>query len=160
TAERADDRTAVPDSAAISAAEKQIKEVFKAEYERKKPADVQALAGKLFQQAAETKEMTAPRFVLLREARDLAARSGDMALALQATDELCKGFAVNSLEYRVAVLESMATLPAFLPLQQRMFDTSMALIESAKLADDYAVAERAAKIARAVAQALRNNAGI
>jgi hypothetical protein len=157
---KADDRTPVPDEAALSAAAKQIKDLFKAEYDRKKPADVLALATKLFQQAAETKEMAAPRFVLLREARDLAARSGDMTLALQATDELSKGFAVNTLEYRMAVLESMGNLPAFPPLQQRLFDTSLALGETAKRADDYGLAERAVKFARAVSQAMRNNLAI
>ena len=69
----------VPDDDALAAAEQEVKEVYKTEYARKKPAEMQALAARLMKENQETtKDRSATRFVLLREARDLAARAGDV----------------------------------------------------------------------------------
>jgi hypothetical protein len=73
------DRLPVPDQASQLKAEKTIKDLFRTEYAKKKSADQVELAGKLLKQAEETNDDSTGRFVLLREARDIAARAGDAA---------------------------------------------------------------------------------
>src|SRR5439155_25557043 len=63
---RADDRKTPPDADAQAKAEAQIKDLFKDDFAKRKPADLQALASKLIQQAADTKNDPAGQFVLLR----------------------------------------------------------------------------------------------
>ena len=81
---RADDRTPAPSTEDAAKAEKLIKELFKADYAKVRTPDRVALAAKLLQQAGETTDDAASRFVLIREARDIAAKAGDSELALKA----------------------------------------------------------------------------
>src|SRR5438445_11727192 len=93
---RADDRKAPPDDAALAKAEKTIKDLFKEDFAKRKPADLQEVAGKLIKQAAETTDDPAGVFVLLRLAQETAAKAGDAGQALQAIDAQAKQFAVNA----------------------------------------------------------------
>src|SRR3989442_1034688 len=82
------EREAVPSADAQAKAEKLIKDLFKADYARFRPADRLALSTKLLQQAVETKDDPAARYVLLQEASRLAARAGALQQALKAVQEL------------------------------------------------------------------------
>src|SRR5687768_14301876 len=73
---RAEDRIAVPPQADIEKVEATVKDLFRAEYAKTRAADRLALSNKLYGQAGETKNDPAAKYVLLREARDLAARAG------------------------------------------------------------------------------------
>src|SRR5262249_42509734 len=59
--------TPVPDPAALAKAEKVIRELYKDDYARSKPAELAALSTKLLQQFAETKDDPAAQYVLLTE---------------------------------------------------------------------------------------------
>src|SRR5439155_21454636 len=112
---RADDRSPVPPAADVARAEATVKELFKADYAKTKTADRVALAAKFLRDATDAKEEPAARFVLLREARDLAAKAGDPTLALQAADELVTQFKVPPGETRVKVISppiAAASTPA------------------------------------------------
>jgi hypothetical protein len=105
------DRPPEPDARAKTTAEVLIRDIYKVDYARRSPADQQALAAKLIQQAAETKDDPAAQFVLLREARDLAAQAGDPATALDAVDKLAAGFAVDALAMKSAALAAASRAP-------------------------------------------------
>src|SRR5262249_18542921 len=82
--------------------EKLIRETFKEEYAKKGATARIALAKKLFQQGAETTDNDSARYVLLREAGDLAAQNGETTLALQAISELQKRYQVNGYDLKFA----------------------------------------------------------
>lgn len=100
-------RRPVPDAAAQKEAEKLIREVFKDDFAKKAPADKVALATKLIEQGAGSTE-DAAKFVLLREARDLAAGAGDPTVAFQALDALTKAFQVDAIKLRSSTLTAVA----------------------------------------------------
>src|SRR5207249_1218509 len=64
------------------------------DYAQKAPIDRQILASKLLQQGMDTADDPAARFVLLREARDLAAGAADAATASRAIVSLGKFYTV------------------------------------------------------------------
>jgi hypothetical protein len=152
----ADERAPVPEAEAQAKAEKLIKDLFKADYAKRRPADLQDLANKLLQQAGETMDDPTARFVLLREARDLAARAGDAELALKAADELVKNYAVDAGEMKAAVLEKVQPLTAGTQANQALAEDALSATTEAVDADNYAAALRLLKVAQTAAQKARS----
>jgi WD40 repeat protein len=145
----------VPDDGALAAAEKEVKEVYKTEYARKKPAEMQALAARLMKENQETtKDRSATRFVLLREARDLVARAGDLPEALHAAEEMANQFAVDVLPMKAAALEAASHKAASAAVHLNVAVIGLALSDRAEEAEDYQTAERLARVAQASAATL------
>jgi hypothetical protein len=88
-------RAAEPDAALQREALRKIKDLFKAEYAKKHPAEQLDLARKLLQSGIETTDDSTVKWVLLREARDLAVAAGDPEIAVKSADETGKAFAVD-----------------------------------------------------------------
>lgn len=84
---------ALPDKAAQAKALKLVKEVFAEEYRKKSVEDKLALAAQLLEQARGSGNDAATQYVMLREARDIAAAGGDLGTALSAVDEIAAVFA-------------------------------------------------------------------
>ena len=82
----------VPDKAAQDKALKLVRDVFAEEYRKKSAADKLALAAQLLEQAADAGNDDATRYVMLREARDIAAAGGDVDTAMAAVDEMAGRF--------------------------------------------------------------------
>lgn len=97
-----------PDSIAQRKAQAEIQGLFKDEYAKKTPADRVALARKLIETAGQTQDDPVSRFVLYREAMDLAALAGDFELALGTVDEVAKAYAVNGPAMKSAILSGAA----------------------------------------------------
>ena len=72
-----EEKAPVPGAAECMAVEKEIHELFKAEYASQDSAVRAKLAGRLIQQAEATGTDPVQRYVLLTEARDLAAKAFD-----------------------------------------------------------------------------------
>src|SRR5258706_13020549 len=85
-----------PDAAAQKDTLKKIRDLFKDEYAKKAPADQQALARKLLQSGMETADDPVTKFVLLKEAREVAVAAGDADTGLKCADETSKGFAIDA----------------------------------------------------------------
>lgn len=141
-----------PDAAAQAAAEKLIKSLFKDDYLKKRPADQLALSAKLLDQARETKDDPTARFVLLREARDLAVQAGDVAQALRIVDELGREFDVSQSGLKAAVLEAAAALPATPTLSKTIAESALEVIDEAVAADEFEAAGKLLKLADVAAQ--------
>jgi hypothetical protein len=146
-------KPAAPDEAALADADKEIKDVHKAEFAKKKPADVLALAAKLLQEGIDTKDKPAVRFALLREARDLAARIGDFPLALRAIDETANRFDVDAQEMKLKAVEAGARAAGAPLANVRVAEAALPLAEEAEDADDFDLADRYLKIAQAAGRA-------
>src|SRR5579863_9872177 len=78
----------VPDPAAQKEIEKTLRDIFKAEYQKRAPADRLALAEKLKEQAQGSKDDPPTQYVLGSEARDLYLEGGDLASALKMVEFL------------------------------------------------------------------------
>ena len=99
----------MPDAAAVKEAEKQVRAIFKDEYAKKAPADVNALARRLLTQAADASLDAQTKYVLLRDARDFGAQTGDLDTAFKAVDALAAAFEVDRLATKTALLTKAAT---------------------------------------------------
>lgn len=133
-----------PSAAEQAEAEKLIKDVFKEEYAKRAPADRLALARKMLAQASETRDDPKARFVLLREARELALQAGDVSTALQAVDELSRTFKVDSGGMRMSIL-ALAVKNAKTPEELKVVVTlSIRMIDALLQSDEYDAAEKLA----------------
>jgi tetratricopeptide (TPR) repeat protein len=139
----------VPNPNQLAEAEKVVREVHKANYAKKKPAEIQAFAAKLLEEGIETKDKPATQYVLLREAIDLAAGSGDLLLAMRGVDELEYRYIVDGLETRMAVLTGASQVQQLPPTMRTLTETALALAEDQVEADQYAAAIRLLTIASA-----------
>jgi hypothetical protein len=153
-----------PDAAAQKDVLRKIKDLFKDEYAKKLPADQQALARKLLQSGMETADDPVSKFVLLKEARDLATSSGDVETVFRALDETSKAFAVDGPAMKLTALGKLspkepdaarAVARAYLTLvseavKGESFDlasTAAQRAESyAKVAQDASLSARAAEV--------------
>jgi len=133
-------------------AEKTIREVFKDEYAVKSPAAQQKLARKLVDQALESKDDDAARYVLFREAADLAVRSGEIDALLRSIDELNTRFEGVGPSFKESVLgkaEPNLTKPEDL---KRLADVLIRLVGEALEQDQFDVAVRAAQSSQTAAK--------
>jgi WD40 repeat protein/serine/threonine protein kinase len=129
-------RAAVPAEAEQKEAEGLIRKEFKAEF-AKKPAERGPLAHELLRKARETNDDPAGRFVLLREARDVAAQAGDASTALEAIDEIDRLYEVDALDMRVTALLTAGRL-AIAPSAARAFvESALAVLDDAIAADAF-----------------------
>jgi hypothetical protein len=120
----AQSRAAVPAPPALAAAEKQIKETFKDEYQKRAPAERVQLALRLLKVAQETKEDLAVRFVALREAKDMAAAAGDLTMAFVAADLLAGSFVADAGELKVAAITAASRTVNAPDSAARLFETA------------------------------------
>ncbi|MBL8792404.1 MAG: NPCBM/NEW2 domain-containing protein [Planctomycetia bacterium] len=141
-----------PDAATQAAAEKLIKNLFKDDFAKKKPAELLALSAKLLEQAQETRDDAAARFVLFREARDLAPQAGELPRALAVIERLAREFDVSRPAMKADVLSAATGLPATPTLPKTLAETALEVIDEAIAADDFASAGRLVKLAEGAAQ--------
>jgi hypothetical protein len=101
----------IPGLAAQLRAESKIREIYASDYADASFNARRALARRLITASAQTQRDTDAKFVLLREARDVAAAAGDVTTAFDAIDRLVESFPVVRLHERVEVLKkSVAVL--------------------------------------------------
>jgi hypothetical protein len=136
-------------------AEKTIRDLFKEDYAKRAPEERQDLARKLLANALGTKDDPAGVFVLLREAADIAASSGDVRTAMSAIDESAARFAVDASKLKVEALERARGSVRTPEAAKALVEAGLLSAESAADAEDYdaalsllAKAEPAARLSR------------
>jgi hypothetical protein len=140
-------RAPVPDPAKQKDAEKLLKDLFKDQYAKKPPADRQALARALLDQARKSSEDPVALWVVYREAQDVAVQVCDVRTAMAAIDECSRFFDVDSMAMKNAALTACgktAKAPEDFAALAEALDR---LIEDLTSADQYEVAEKAAATA-------------
>jgi hypothetical protein len=95
---------AEPEATLQKEAEKWVRDKYKIDYAKKSPADLQSLAHKLLVHGTEVTGDLPMRYVLLREARDVSIKSGELDIAFAAADALAKSFAVDWGTLRMGIL--------------------------------------------------------
>jgi hypothetical protein len=95
----------IPSSQDQQKAVQAVDQIFKSEIARAStPAAKVTLAQKMFSVAATTTRDPAAKYVLLNQAKTLAAQGGDAKIALQVIDEMARSFKMNALEAKADVL--------------------------------------------------------
>jgi hypothetical protein len=140
-------RAPVPDAGVLKEKEKLVREVFKTDYAKKAPGDRIALAKKLLQQAVETKDDPGAQYIMLREAADLAAQSGDAATAVQAVGTLAGSFEVDGPRLKLGVLSTLAQEAKTPESAKAAAEQYLKLVDEAAASDDFDIAEKAAAAA-------------
>jgi tetratricopeptide (TPR) repeat protein len=122
-------------------------------------AEKKDLAEKLLQQGIESQRVLPQCYVLLREARELAASIGEVDTALRAIDEMHRRFDVPALELAASALDKaskVATASNAKPIVEACLVQADACIED----DLYELAEKILKSGETAAKKLNTNTGI
>lgn len=145
-------KPAPPDAAAQKTAEKLVRDVFKDEFAKKAPADKSALATKLLAQSKEVESDPVQRFVLLREAKDLARDAADWETALAAIDETGRVFQVDVVAMKAALHAAMSAAAKKPEEWTAVARKQLALADEAAAADQLDPAAKAASEASSLAK--------
>ncbi len=143
-------KAAVPSEAAQKKAAALVRDVYSEEYQQARTAAQKAkLARKLIEDAAKETEPSG-QYVILRIARDLAAGAGDGQAAFQAIDELDRGFAVDALQMKAAVLQQSSTLTSRPPdAYKNLVEALLPLLDEAIRQDRFELADGLVSTAKA-----------
>jgi hypothetical protein len=145
-----------PEASAQKETLKQIRDLFKDEYARKSPADQAALAQKLLQKGVETNDDTSSKFVLLKEARELAMSAGDADTAIRASHEMGRAFAVDGPALRLGVITKMASAAREPEAARTLAKTCIVLVTDALKVDGYDTATSTLAKAEGLARAAQD----
>jgi WD40 repeat protein len=141
----------VPDEAKQVEALKLIRDLFKEDYAKRKLADRLALAAQLLDKARETDDDPVARFVLLCEARDLAAQGGDAVAVLVAIDELAKEYTVKAIDMKLTALTATSRNAHSPAANKVLAESFLLLVDEALAAENFEAAERLTSLADAAA---------
>lgn len=146
---RNSDKREVPDERALASAREQIRERFKAAYDRQ--TGKRELAKQLYDAGFSGFNQPAMQYVALSESSRIAAAAGDLSAAFDAVNILWKRFDVNLLELKCAVLEQAQEDAAKSARNRQIAQTALILVDRGIMNDDYERAERLLKAARSAA---------
>jgi len=138
------ERLPIPEAAAQKEAEKTVKDLFKADYAKKGPADRQALARSLLQAGERSQSDPSSQWVLFREAQDLASQAGDVETASRAAERAGQVFEIPAFAHRLAALTAVGKSVRTPEETTRLVEHLLALAEASVVGDDFDTAEKAA----------------
>ncbi|HUR38800.1 MAG TPA: hypothetical protein VM222_04880 [Planctomycetota bacterium] len=154
----AQDLKPAPDAAAQKKAEKEIRELLKSDYAKKDRDGRRRLAEVLLNKASETEGDPVTRFVLLREARDMAIEGFSLALASKAIGRLAEYYDVKADEMRTAAVGNIRKAVKSRDDAALAVEAFLSVAEAAVEKDDVKGAIDLAKEAEAVAKTSKDAA--
>jgi len=135
---------------------KLIRSLYPDEFAAHSANDRRAFARKLLKQGLETQDQPAARYVLLRQAADIASSAGDAPTAMHAIDALAGSFSIDAIGAKADALQtssrSATSSQAFESITRCGFST----IDQAISADQYEAAQRVQAIAENAATRSKN----
>lgn len=147
------DRIPVPTQDAQDEALKDIREVFKADYDTAVTRSAKiALARKIIHAAETTSSDHVSQFVLLRIARDISAQVGDAKTTFLAVDGVTNRFDVRPLEYTAETLSLLRKNVNLLSDQQTVAMHAKSALEEAIALDQYTMAQDLGSVALTAAR--------
>jgi len=145
-----------PSAEEFRAAQKAIRELFRAEYAQTSRAGRQALAARFLQFGRDPSEKPGMRYAVLREAIELGLQAEDPEKVLAALEELCARFVLDGVSLKEGVLSrlrSPAAAPEAAPAVARAWAD---LFREALALDAYDAASRIAPRAQAAARTAKD----
>ncbi|HZE97378.1 MAG TPA: LamG domain-containing protein [Planctomycetota bacterium] len=150
-AQAAAEKAAEPAAGDLKEAERIIRLHYKAEYSRTKPAELRAFSRTLLTAGRDPMNDAASRYVLFREAREVAVQAGDPRAAIDAIDETAKVFAVDAPGLQKDAVGRIAP-PKSADDAHAMADVCLALADEALDAGQFEAASGYAEKAEAAAR--------
>ncbi len=145
----AQNRTPVPDVAAQTKARELAREVYGEDYQVAKTSRQRlALVKKMLDEAASIEGDAAGHFVVLQIAGDMAAGTGDVAVALEVVERIVRTFDVDPLQARVDCLEAVAKAAKQSSQHRSIARQALSLLDMALAGNDAEAASRLGEIAR------------
>jgi len=147
----------VTDPARLRQAEQLVHEQFHAEYAAATTATKKLqLARMLLARAPAASDDPDTRFVMFREARELAVGAGNIALAGEAIDAMAKYYEVDALDAKVTVLETLGEVARGLSGHREVALGALGLLQQALSERRFEEAGRLATIATTSARGARS----
>ncbi len=146
----------VPDDASIKKAETELRELLKADFKSSNPTDRRALARKLLEAGNKSDADAATRYVVLREAADIAAQAEDLGTAFAAVDRLAGQFEMEPFGLKADVLVSARKAARRTDALAKIAVAAIRTAREARLADRIDPALRALKEAETAAKAAKD----
>jgi hypothetical protein len=143
----------VPDAGSLQRALALVQEVYGDEFKRAKDAAQKtALAEKILQKAKESATDPTSQYALLRVAKDIAALSGNAAVALRAAEDMALTFEVEVFPAKAETLLKAAQAASQPQQHAAIVAHAETLIEQAVRQDDFDVARSLSQTALAAAK--------
>jgi hypothetical protein len=151
-------RAPVPADADLARAETKLWEKHKAERDRAQadPAAGLPLAERLCDEARAPGSDGAARYVRLRAARDLAARAGDLVVALEAAEEMARSFVLDPWLVKVEAVGAAVAGVRTPDSARSVVEIGLRLVDQAVDEDHYDPAARLARLAEQAARRSRD----
>jgi WD40 repeat protein len=132
-------RAAIPNMENVTAARKELHEVFKDNYAKTALNDRVDLANKV-SNYGRTAADPAMRYTALQESRDLWAQIGVISAAYNSVRDLAEAFSINPLQAKWEVLDMAARAGGGFTTHPHPVDYALRLLEEAKAAEDFDLA--------------------
>ncbi len=148
-------RLPIPEAALIAEAETKVKELYKADYAKKLPADRKKLAEKLAKLAAETVGDAPAKYFILKEVIAIGTECNDPMLSTKAIDSLDETFEIDGFAQKLAILDKLSGSPNQNITLRTVAELASDMVEELVERDEY---EKALKLtAVAIASLTRGN---
>ena len=128
-----------------------LKRVFKDEYLGREPQQRVALAKMLLEQGKLDKTEPATRYVMLRQAADLAGNAGDAEVAAAAIDALAKTFAIDALDVKAGMLAQASAAATGTDQWEAIANTGLTLLDAAIRSERFALGQKIAQLSQTAA---------
>ena len=151
-------RLPVPSDAELTASRKLIREIYPSDLARQTVSERRLLASKFYDAAIETKDDPAGRYVMLQEAMNLAAGTGDVEIVGRAADALEAAYTCNAAAQRADALAKCYAVAPSLAVAGQVAAADAAAADEAAANDDYDAASRYAEKALAAARIVGDRA--
>ncbi|MCY2950826.1 MAG: hypothetical protein NTU53_02480, partial [Planctomycetota bacterium] len=148
----------IPDLASQARAGKFVREIFQKEYAWTIGLARREFARKLMQQGLETNGDAAARFVLFREARDIAAGAGDAGMVARAIELLDRYFIVDEIKMNLVALRAAGEASKTGEEYGAVAQIGVAVVRRAVGRDDYESAEALTAVSSSAANKAENAA--
>lgn len=148
----------VPEGPQVAEAEHRVQAIFENQYAKRTPTDRQALAQILLRRGRETHDDNTVRYVLYREARDLAVVCGDVKVALGAIDAMAETFHISAINHKADTLAELARSARTAEQHAAIAHLGLSVVGEAVRSDDFDLALQTVNTLKSSALRSRNRA--
>lgn len=136
------------DQAELQAAERDVRRTFEKDFDQATNPEAQtALAQTLLQASDSVGDAPAQRWVLLREARNLAVAAGEPNLACTVVDRMGAAFALDTLKAKATVLQGISDTVRSLQAHRDIVECALPMVAEAANSGQWDAAKQLAEVA-------------
>jgi formylglycine-generating enzyme required for sulfatase activity len=150
-----DPRAEVPDTTDQASAQKEIRTVYADGFRVQTPDAQQEFARELLKQAQQTNDNPSARYVMMQTAAQLAAESGALDVALQATSDTARDYRIDGLQQKAEILAQYSSATRKPQVQIEVVLAVEQTLAEALRADRFDVAKQLIRLGHSAARRSR-----